>query len=86
VVRHITINLKDSVSLTIQDFQSVVVGTWLVQIHGKQMAVEEWANIVGVLIVGKRNALEQMLVAVVTKQSGEEKQSRLVKQLTLMTC
>ena len=48
MVRHIIINLKDSVSLTIQDFQSVVVAIWLAQILGKLKDDNKKENIVGV--------------------------------------
>ncbi len=51
VLKVIFSKLKGLVLLITQDFQSVVVGTWLVQIHGKHLVVKEEANIVDVLIV-----------------------------------
>jgi len=86
VVRHITINLKDSVSLIIRDFRSAVVGTWLAQIRTKQTTDAKWAGIESAWIVENLNGQNSKQVVVLTKQSGEEKQSRLVRQSSLMIC
>jgi hypothetical protein len=77
--------LNASVSVTILCCQFVIVATWLVQIRGKQTVVARWVNIVDVLTVVWHNAVELMLVVVVTVQSDEEKLLRLVKQLSLMS-
>jgi hypothetical protein len=64
----------------IQDFRSVVVATWLAQIRTKQTTDAKWVSIESAWIVENLNGQNSKQVVVLTKQSGEEKQSRLVKQ------